>query len=187
MAIEEYYTSYLVRMYVRALLVCLLVCLFATAFGTRELEEILGTAHPASPNMVCCVLWSKRTGRCLFICWEQKGAHFFFLLYTTAAAAIVVRASLFCHGKEDERVGATIGADARKAHAIGVPPDARKSNTLFLTGVLAVAKQRHEVHRVSATLTHEVIDDFFLSRRPDLSLPLFSLSPSSLSASFAAY
>ena len=33
-------------------------------------------------------------------------------------------------GKERER-GATIGADARKAHGIGMPPDGRKSNTLF--------------------------------------------------------
>lgn len=92
-----------------------------------------------------------------------------------------------CHGKKDEIVGATTIVDTRKGHAIGVPPDARKSNIFFLTGVLAVAKQRHEVHRVSATLTHEVIDDFFLSRRPDLSLPFFSLSSSTLSATFAAH
>lgn len=129
--------------------------------------------------MVCLLV--QRTGRtrCLFLRWEQKkGDHFFFCFFsptmTTAtaavAAAVVVRASLF----DTERM--TARADAREAHATRVPRDARKSNTLFLTGVLAVAKQRHEVHRVSATLTHEVIDDFFLSRRPDLSLPLFYLS-----------
>lgn len=185
MVIKSYYIRY------RALFVCSQSR--AKTFGRERAQRNPGL-DAACRLVPCCVYYHSCTihgcagagqkeqddaGLFEFICWEQKA---------TTSSSGSVRVQSLVEEKKSESARQQLVRRAPKAHAIGVPQDARKSNTLIThrgSGSCPAAS-RGPSCRVSATLTHEVIDDFFLSRRPDPFLPsLFSLSSSALSASFA--
>lgn len=146
---------------------------------TRELKQILDGCR-CGRCASCPTAWYQvhKVVVHLFYCWEQK------------TIVILVVVPVFCRRTKRESIRARPVHTRAKQHAIGVVSDARRaSRSLSSPGFwqLPSSVTRSPIvvsPRLSPT---KVVDDFFPSRCPDLSLPLCSLSSSASSASFRAH